>query len=38
MIVPCHGELRDLKSGHHQKVTEISDDAEKCLEVEYRVS
>ncbi|XP_020277289.1 kinesin-like protein KIN-5A [Asparagus officinalis] len=37
MIVPCRVELRDLKSGHHHKITDISENAEKCLEVEYRV-
>lgn len=37
MIVTCHGELRDLKGGHYHKIAEISENAEKCLELEYRV-
>lgn len=37
MIFPCHGELRDLKSRHHDKIAEMTENAEKCLEVEYMV-
>lgn len=37
MTVPCHGGLRDLTSGHYQQIAEISENAEKCLQVEYRV-
>ncbi|GAA0173613.1 microtubule binding motor protein [Lithospermum erythrorhizon] len=37
IIVPCHGELRELKSGHHHKVVEITEDAGKCLLEEYMV-
>lgn len=37
-IVPCHAKLGDLKSGHYHQIAEISDNTEKCLEVEYKVS
>ncbi|KAK4375149.1 hypothetical protein RND71_005826 [Anisodus tanguticus] len=36
-IVPCCGELRELKSGHHHKVVEITDHAGQCLSQEYMV-
>ena len=38
MIVPCCGELRELKSGHYHKVVEITENAGKCLLDEYTVS
>lgn len=37
MIVPCCGDLRELRSGHHHKIVEITEDAGKCLLDEYRV-
>ncbi|KAJ6799278.1 kinesin-like protein KIN-5A isoform X1 [Iris pallida] len=37
MIVPCCGELRDLRSGHYHRTVEITEDAGKCLEEEYVV-
>ncbi|KAK6788099.1 hypothetical protein RDI58_016624 [Solanum bulbocastanum] len=37
MIVPSCGELRELKSGHHHKVVEITDHAGQCLSQEYMV-
>ncbi|XP_064970827.1 kinesin-like protein KIN-5A [Musa acuminata AAA Group] len=37
VLVPCHGELRELKNGHYHKIVEITDIAEKCLEEEYTV-
>ncbi|GFZ17960.1 P-loop containing nucleoside triphosphate hydrolases superfamily protein [Actinidia rufa] len=35
MIVPCCGELRELKNGHYHKVVEITENAGKCLLDEY---
>ncbi|PSR90014.1 Kinesin-like protein [Actinidia chinensis var. chinensis] len=37
MIVPCCGELRELKKGHYHKVVEITENAGKCLLDEYTV-
>jgi len=37
MIAPCCGDLRDLKSGHHHKIVEITDHAGRCLLNEYKV-
>lgn len=37
MIVPCCGELRELKSGHYHKIVEITENAGKCLLEEYLV-
>ncbi|XP_058109930.1 kinesin-like protein KIN-5D [Magnolia sinica] len=37
MIVPCCGELRDLRSGHYHKIVEITENAGKSLEQEYMV-
>ncbi|GAB4860267.1 hypothetical protein Ancab_011748 [Ancistrocladus abbreviatus] len=37
MIVPCCGDLRELKSGHHHKIVEITSCAGKYLLDEYRV-
>uniref|UniRef100_A0A5B6ZZT6 Kinesin motor domain-containing protein n=1 Tax=Davidia involucrata TaxID=16924 RepID=A0A5B6ZZT6_DAVIN len=37
MIVPCCGELRELKSGHYHKIVEITENAGKCLLNEYMV-
>ncbi|KAG6489133.1 hypothetical protein ZIOFF_050391 [Zingiber officinale] len=37
MLVPCHEELRELKSCHLQKIVEITANTGKCLEDEYVV-
>lgn len=37
MIVPCCGDLRELRSGHYHKIVEITEDAGKCLLDEYTV-
>ncbi|XP_022849070.1 kinesin-like protein KIN-5D [Olea europaea var. sylvestris] len=37
MIVPCCGDLRELKSGHYHKFVEITENAGKCLLEEYMV-
>ncbi|KAK9280536.1 hypothetical protein L1049_014228 [Liquidambar formosana] len=37
MIVPCCGDLRELKSGHYHKIVEITENAGKCLLDEYTV-
>ncbi|KAJ0084104.1 hypothetical protein Patl1_30819 [Pistacia atlantica] len=37
MIVPCCGDLRELKGGHYHKIVEITEDAGKCLLDEYTV-
>ncbi|GAA0172516.1 microtubule binding motor protein [Lithospermum erythrorhizon] len=37
IIVPCRGELGELKSGHQNKIVEITQDAGKCLLEEYMV-
>ncbi|XP_024968259.1 kinesin-like protein KIN-5D [Cynara cardunculus var. scolymus] len=37
MIVPCCGELRELKGGHYDKVVEITDNAGKTLLNDYTV-
>uniref|UniRef100_A0A2N9GZ90 Kinesin motor domain-containing protein n=1 Tax=Fagus sylvatica TaxID=28930 RepID=A0A2N9GZ90_FAGSY len=37
MIVPCCGDLRELKGGHYHKIVEITEDAGKCLLHEYTV-
>ncbi|XP_042464696.1 kinesin-like protein KIN-5A [Zingiber officinale] len=37
MLIPCHGELRELKSGHYHKIAEITDNTGKCLQEEYAV-
>uniref|UniRef100_A0A803PWF6 Kinesin motor domain-containing protein n=1 Tax=Cannabis sativa TaxID=3483 RepID=A0A803PWF6_CANSA len=37
MIVPCCGDLRELKGGHYHKIVEITEDAGKCLLDEYVV-
>ncbi|KAL0370040.1 UNVERIFIED_CONTAM: Kinesin-like protein KIN-5D [Sesamum angustifolium] len=37
MIVPCCGDLRELNSGHHHKIVEITENAGKCLQEEYMV-
>ncbi|KAM7496660.1 hypothetical protein LguiA_021074 [Lonicera macranthoides] len=37
MIVPCCGELRELKGGHYHKIVEITENAGKCLLDEYMV-
>ncbi|KAH9701008.1 kinesin-like protein KIN-5D [Citrus sinensis] len=37
MIVPCCGDLRELKGGHYHKIVEITENAGKCLLNEYMV-
>ncbi|GMN24432.1 hypothetical protein TIFTF001_000559 [Ficus carica] len=37
MIVPCCGDLRELKGGHYHKIVEITENAGKCLLDEYVV-
>ncbi|KAL5581127.1 hypothetical protein UlMin_013569 [Ulmus minor] len=37
MIVPCCGDLRELKGGHYHKIVEITETAGKCLLEEYVV-
>ncbi|GFP80330.1 125 kDa kinesin-related protein [Phtheirospermum japonicum] len=37
MIVPCCGDLRELNSGHHHKIVEITESAGKCLLEEYMI-
>ncbi|KAF8402800.1 hypothetical protein HHK36_010891 [Tetracentron sinense] len=37
MIVPCCGDLRELRSGHYHKIVEITENAGKCLVDEYTV-
>lgn len=37
MIVPCCGDLRELKGGHYHKIVEITENAGKCLLYEYTV-
>lgn len=37
MIIPCCGELRELKGGHYHKIVEITEHAGKCLLNEYVV-
>lgn len=37
IIVPCCGDLRELKGGHYHKIVEITDNAGKCLLDEYTV-
>ncbi|KAK2997456.1 hypothetical protein RJ639_024521 [Escallonia herrerae] len=37
MIIPCCGELRELKSGHYHKTVEITENAGKCFLDEYMV-
>lgn len=37
MIVPCCGEMRELKGGHYHKIVEITDHAGRCLLDEYMV-
>ncbi|WOL08474.1 kinesin-like protein KIN-5A [Canna indica] len=37
MLIPCCGELRELRSGHYHKIVEITEIAGKCLEEEYVV-
>ncbi|MFQ6638823.1 hypothetical protein Gotur_015203 [Gossypium turneri] len=35
MISPCCDDLRGLKSGHYDKIVEITENASQCLEDEY---
>lgn len=37
MIIPCCGDLRELKGIHHHKVVEITENAGNCLLNEYMV-
>ncbi|PON84175.1 Kinesin-like protein [Trema orientale] len=37
MIIPCCGDLRELKGGHYHKIVEITENAGKCLLDEYVV-
>ncbi|TYG67817.1 hypothetical protein ES288_D05G105900v1 [Gossypium darwinii] len=37
MISPCCDDLRGLKSGHYDKIVEITENASQCLEDEYMV-
>lgn len=37
IIAPCCKDVRELKSGHHHKIVEITDHAGKSLLTEYRV-
>jgi hypothetical protein len=38
ILTSCHGEMRELKGGHHSKVVDITENVGKCLEEEYLVS
>lgn len=37
MIIPCCGDLRELKGGHYHKIVEITEHAGECLLNEYVV-
>ncbi|KAK7341752.1 hypothetical protein VNO80_24691 [Phaseolus coccineus] len=37
MIIPCCGDLRELKGGHYHRIVEITENAGKCLLSEYMV-
>nr|XP_010937758.1 kinesin-like protein KIN-5A [Elaeis guineensis] len=37
MLVPCCGELRELRSRHYHRIVEITENAGKCLEEDYAV-
>ncbi|KAL8496794.1 hypothetical protein ACS0TY_020464 [Phlomoides rotata] len=37
IISPCCGELRELNSGHHHKIVEITENAGQCLLQDYKV-
>ncbi|KAJ7947734.1 Kinesin-like protein [Quillaja saponaria] len=37
MIIPCCGDLRELKGSHYHKTVEITEHAGKCLHNEYMV-
>ncbi|KAI9196327.1 hypothetical protein LWI28_022970 [Acer negundo] len=37
MIVPCCGDLRELKGGHYHRIVEITENAGNCLLDEYTV-
>lgn len=36
-IIPCCGDLRELKGGHYHRIIEITENAGKCLLSEYVV-
>ena len=38
IINPCCDELRQLNSGHHHKIAEITQNAGKCLLEDYKVT
>ncbi|URE16098.1 KISc [Musa troglodytarum] len=37
MLIPCCGELRELRSGHYHKIVEITQHTRKCFEEGYTV-
>ncbi|RDX78228.1 Kinesin-like protein KIN-5D [Mucuna pruriens] len=37
MIIPCCGDLRELKGGHYHRIVEITENAGNCLLNEYMV-
>jgi len=37
MIIPCCGDLRELKGGHFHSIVEITENSGKCLLNEYMV-
>ncbi|XP_064973361.1 kinesin-like protein KIN-5A isoform X2 [Musa acuminata AAA Group] len=37
LLIPCCGELRELRSGHYHKMVEITEHSGKCFEEEYTV-
>ena len=37
MIIPCCGDLKELKGGHYHRIVEITENAGKCLLNEYVV-
>lgn len=37
IIVPCYGDLKELKGGHYNKIEEITENSGKCLLDEYMV-
>ncbi|GKV08217.1 hypothetical protein SLEP1_g19882 [Rubroshorea leprosula] len=37
IILPCYGDLRELKGGHYHKIVEITENAGKCLLDDYTV-
>lgn len=37
MTVPCREDMKELKGGHYQQIVEVTENAGKCLLVEYAV-